>query len=433
MRILLSFAAFFCSLSGFSQVFWTEDFSAGSAARGTSAIGYPASSGGNWSQTITGPEGASANEWYVSGEECGNVIGTCGTACSNGDASLHISAIGGLCGIPDCGAAYNETGAANATSKRIESPNINTTGYGGLTLEFGYVAAQGDDGFTVEYSCDGGASWSTLTNPAASQCCSCLDAFICGFIGLCCPPQTQQSCALGGQGYWTTFSMALPVCAENISNFRIGFNWINDGNGVGTDPSVAIDDISISSVTPLPVDLVNVTAKETKNGNLISWSTLSEMNNSHFIIEHAHDANDFQVVGRAEGKGTTTETSDYSWMHTSVAPGDNYYRLKQVDFDGEFEYSQTLLVRNELSEEKRLFLYPNPANEQIIAQYFSQESAQTQFLVIDNSGRVVLQKSKDILTGENNHKIDISSLDKGRYLFVVVENGARTTESFVKL
>lgn len=262
MRFFLIFLfSLVYSFSGFTQIFWTESFSAGSAARGTSAVGYPAFSGGNWSQTILGAEGGNANQWYVSGEECGNTVGTCGSACSNVDASLHVSAIGGLCGTPDCGAAYDETSGANATNKRIESPLISTIGYSSLTLDFGYIAAQGDDVFTVEYSCDGGTTWTTLGAPVATQCCSCLDATFCAFFGICCAPQTQQSCAGGGQGFWTNYSVLLPVCAENINNFRIGFTWVNDGNGIGTDPSVAIDDISITAGNTLPVELVNVKAK----------------------------------------------------------------------------------------------------------------------------------------------------------------------------
>ena len=348
-----------------SQIFWTEDFSAGSAARGTSAVGYPGSSGGNWSQSILGAEGGSANNWYVSGEECGNAAGTCGSACTNGDASLHVSAIGGLCGTPDCGAAYDETSGANATNKRIESPDINTTGYGMLTLNFGYIAAQGDDGFTVEYSCDGGTSWNTLTTPAATQCCSCLDAFLCSFIGLCCAPQVQQSCAGGGQGYWTTFSMALPVCTENISNLKIGFHWINDGNGIGTDPSVAIDDISISAGIVLPVELANFRAAAGLNANVLQWESITETNNSHFVVEHSLDGISFTPIGRVDGNGTTTSPQNYLFKHQNPLLGDNLYRLKQVDFDGHFEYSQTLLVRNELNEYQDWVMYPNPSTGKV--------------------------------------------------------------------
>jgi len=432
MRALLTLLFLCGSLTGFSQVIWTEDFSAGSAARGTSAVGYPALSGGTWGQTITGAEGASANQWYVSGEECGNAVGTCGSVCSNTDASLHISAVGGLCGTPDCGAAYDETNAGNTTDRRIESPLINTVGYASLTLDFGYIAAQGDDNFRVEYSCDGGTTWNVLSTPAASPCCSCLDAFLCGFIGLCCPPQTQQACTGGEQGFWTNFSLALPPCTENIANLRIGFHWANDGNGIGTDPSVAIDDISISSSMPLPVELVEVRATKTKFGNEISWTTISETNNSHFVIEHHDENGTFTSIGRVEGQGTKTTETHYNWTHDAISSGDHYYRLKQVDYDGDYEYSQTILVRNQPTENKRLFLFPNPATEKITVQYLSSSETSAQFIILDLSGRIVLERMQQLQKGNRVYDLDIHSLDRGQYILVVLDQDQQTTESFVK-
>ena len=401
-------------------------FSAGSAARGTSAVGYPASAGGAWSQTITGAEGGSANQWYVSGEECGNAPGNCGSACSNADASLHVSAIGGLCGIPDCGAAYDETGPANATNKRIESPSINTVGYASLTLDFSYIAAQGDDGFTAVYSCDGGTNWLTLGTPTGDLCCCLLP----GFCGA--PDPVSCSILFSGQGYWSTQSYALPVCAENIANLRIGFLWANNGNGVGTDPSVAIDDISITASATLPVELVNVSAKETRLGNEITWTTMSELNNSHFIVEHRLADGSFVSLGRIEGNGTTTSETHYTFTHVAFSVGDNYYRLKQVDFDGKFEYSQTLLVRNVLNEDKRLLLYPNPASSGITAQYFSVKDSEAHFVITDLSGRVILEMEQALMKGEDNYSIDVSTFEKGQYLFIVLEDGKRTVQSFVK-
>jgi hypothetical protein len=415
-----------------AQTVWTEDFSGGSAARGTSAVGYPGASGGTWSQTVTGGEGASANQWYVSGEECGNAVGTCGAACSNGDASLHVSAIGGLCGTPDCGAAYNETGPANATNRRIESPLINTTGFGGLTLEFGYIAAQGDDRFSVLYSCDGGSSWNTLATPSASQCCSCLDAFLCGFIGICCAPQTQQSCASGGQGYWTLFSSAFPVCAENITDLRIGFLWSNDGNGVGTDPSVAIDDIVITSSNPLPVELVNVAATSVEGGNLISWETLSEHNNSHFIVEHSNNNLDFSSISRIEGKGNSTELSPYSWIHPNPPKGENYYRLRQVDFDGAFEYSQTLLVRNFSQHGQHLKVYPNPATSTLNVTFERARTAEVLFLIHDLSGRVMHRTLLSSNANNASYTLDISGLKPGHYRVSAIDSDVVLNQQFIK-
>lgn len=434
MRIYLALILCSFAFSGVSQVFWTEDFSAGSAARGTSAIGYPGSSGGTWTQTITGTEGGSANQWYVSGEECGNAVGTCGSGCTNGDASLHVSAIGGLCGTPDCGAAYDETFAANATDRRIESPNINSTGYASLTLDFGYIAAQGDDGFDVVYSCDGGSNWTTLATPAATQCCSCLDAFLCGFVGICCAPQTQQSCASGGQGYWTTFSMSLPACTENISNLKIGFRWANDGNGVGTGPSVAIDDISISYSTLLPVELSSFQVEAEMGVNTLRWETSSEYNNDYFLVEHRAADSDFRPIGKVKGHGTTSEKQSYSWEHINPELGDNFYRLKQVDINGNVEYSQILLTRTKLSEMNNLFVYPTPASSILNVQFLSEkESPVASILILDLFGRVVSEKLIDLEKGVNLFTEDLSNYRAGSYQIIVTCELSQSAARFVKL
>lgn len=432
MKFLIPSILFlFIASYGSAQIIWTEDFSAGSAARGTSAVGYPGSSGGNWTQTVLGAEGGSANQWYVSGEECGNATGNCGSACSNGDASLHISAIGGLCGTPDCGAAYDETSGANATNKRIESPTISTLGYSSLTLDFGYIAAQGDDVFTVEYSCNGGTTWNTLATPNATQCCSCLDPTFCAFFGICCAPQTQQSCAGGGQGYWTNYSFLLPICAENISNFRLGFTWANDGNGVGTDPSVAIDDISITAGNVLPVELASIQAENIDQGNKISWLTTSEKNNSHFVIEHSFNGVLFHEIGRVQGNGTTTESQKYEWMHKNPALGANYYRLKQVDFNSDFVYSQTVYAENELNELISLFVYPNPASEVVHIQYYSSEGGNCLIQITDLTGRVLLAKDLFLKAGVNSIEMSLTSIQKGNYRIVVHNEAKRTSKLLI--
>ena len=178
-----------------------------------------------------GAQGSAANRWYISDEEDGNAPGQCGTA-GNNDQSLHV----GSTTVGDLGAAYDAS-APNAflcgllppngcpvnTNKRSSSLNINTIGYTGMTLNFNYIenGEGADDDAVVEYSTNGGTSWTQLSNTAKTP--------LCG----------------GGQGQWTAFSAPLPASCENIANLRIAFRWQNDADGVGTDPSFAVDDITI--------------------------------------------------------------------------------------------------------------------------------------------------------------------------------------------
>lgn len=433
MRLLITILGTLLTITSincaWSQVIWTETFSAGSAARGTSAVNYPGSSGGIWTQTtniLGGGEGASANRWYVSGEECGNAAGSCGSVCANGDASLHVSAIGGLCGTPDCGAAYDETSAANRTDKRIESPAINTTGYGGLTLSFNYIAAQGDDDVTVLYSCNGGASWTALPALGATQCCDCNDAFLCSFLGICCGGIT--TCG-GGQGYWTNQTYALPVCAENISNLKIAFHWFNNGNGIGTDPSIAIDDISITSTTPLAARLISFTGEQTQTGNLLNWSTASEENNAYFEIQRRTHGDQFETIGKVDGSGTTTTEQNYHFTDRYAPDAGNYYRLRMIDYNNQVTLSDIIYVGNSSFELSRI--YPNPTNDQVTIDIHSSVEQRASLHVIDNQGRFILEESIRLTQGMNSMNLDVQNLDKGSYRLLIRTSEKTYSESLM--
>ena len=127
----------------------------------------------------------------------------------NGRASY---ALGGTCGAG---------GPCVETHVRAESPSISTLGYNGLTLEFDFISV-GDgllDNCEVLYNVGGG--WLSLSPSIKS---------------LTCAP---------GDGTWTLATFALPATANNIADLRIGFNWVNNQDAVGADPSVAINNVRV--------------------------------------------------------------------------------------------------------------------------------------------------------------------------------------------
>lgn len=220
------FTFFFIQMNG--QVFWTETFSNGCTAN-CNANTYVGPNGA-WTVTSPSAEGASANIWFVSCSEDGNAVGMCGTGCSSSDPSLHVGSltVPFICPSGDCGASYNATGAANVTDKRAESPLINCTGQFGITLDYLYIGKGQTcttDFTDLQFSSNGGVSWTNLQ--------TCLTAPTCP----------------SGQGEWTAFSIALPAVCDNNPNVKIGFRWKNNGDGAGSDPSFAVDDITLSVVT----------------------------------------------------------------------------------------------------------------------------------------------------------------------------------------
>jgi hypothetical protein len=243
--------------------FWTEAFSNGCTA-GCAATAY-AGPNGSWTQTNSST-GSAPNNWFISCAENGNAAGVCGAGCGS-DPSLHIGAnpnsecVCLYCSQAqgDCGASYDACGPGDgfgfcagggvSTDKRIESPTINCTGKSSITLGFNYIEnGQGtSDDATVWYY--DGTSWAVLSNPAKVVIC-------------------------GGQGTWTAYSIALPASADNNPNVKIGFRWVNNNDGAGTDPSFAVDDITLST-TGATVDFTCeyfYTNPQTPYGNTLAAS-----------------------------------------------------------------------------------------------------------------------------------------------------------------
>ncbi|MFN0204451.1 MAG: T9SS type A sorting domain-containing protein [Bacteroidia bacterium] len=176
--------------------------------------------------TATGINDAQANLWVISDAEGGQIPPNCGIA-SNGNKTLHVTATGG----GNLGAAYNAgglcaIGVCVVTNKRAESTNISTMGYTNLNLKFDYIGnGEGlDDNCRLVYSVNGAAGPWTVLNPSLKS-------------NVCPPPNNQ--------GQWTAYNIALPAACQNITTLRIGFEWTNDDDGLGTDPSFAVNNVTI--------------------------------------------------------------------------------------------------------------------------------------------------------------------------------------------
>lgn len=255
-KIYLIIAISATTLFANAQVFWTEDFGTG-CNQGTLASAFTGSNGA-WAIASTGTNDPYANTFYIGAQEAGNAIGTCGTGCvGTVDATLHVSnvAISLVSLAADNGAAYFNGGACTLasicaiTNRRAESPVINCTGKNTITIAFAYMEngdAANDDA-SLWYSANGGGTWTLLNNMAKTP------------LGTCTP-----------QGKWTAYTFALPVSANNNATVKIGFNWTNNDDGVGTDPSFAVDDITLTAVATSISDLSSESLEVFANGSYIS-------------------------------------------------------------------------------------------------------------------------------------------------------------------
>ena len=170
---------------------------------------------------------------------------------------------------------------------------------------------------------------------------------------------------------------------------------------------------------PLPVELLSFTAESKYNFVELSWSTASELNNDYFMIERSADAEYFTSIGRVKGSGTTNETRQYGFTDNNPAVGTSYYRLKQVDLDGRFEYSKTVAVKFDRSE--NLIIAPIPVDN-LMTVYFDAEISISSYLqIVNNKGTVVLTEELEVFNGNNKLDIDVSGLLPGIYFVKVTE------------
>ncbi len=151
----------------------------------------------------------------------------------------------------------------------------------------------------------------------------------------------------------------------------------------------------------LPVELLNFTVRKQKETLVLFWQTTSEFNSDYFNIEHSRNGKDFFTLERIQAQGTTSVAHDYSYQHLKPVNGINYYRLKQVDFDGKSIYSNIVSAAHRNEE---FSFYPNPASQSI---HFNQPVALV--VIYDFLGREILRK-------ENvNTTIDLSKMESGIY------------------
>lgn len=175
----------------------------------------------NWSLTnSTGASGAEPNVWAVNDSEGGVAPTGCGVG-NNGDNTLHITCTSLLCGTLITGAVYNATQESNV---RAESPVFSTVGSSNITFTFDYIA-NGDglnDNASLLYN--DGSGWQVLD------------------------PSLKSNICLSGQGEWTAYSVTLPASCDNNPTVQIAFNWTNNADNIGTDPSIAVNNTLLTSM-----------------------------------------------------------------------------------------------------------------------------------------------------------------------------------------
>ncbi len=144
--------------------------------------------------------------------------------------------------------------------------------------------------------------------------------------------------------------------------------------------------------SPLPIELLSFTGRATSKGNLLEWSTATELNNNYFTLERSRNGTHFEEIARVAGAGTSLSQLDYNYTDITAVVGINYYRLKQTDYDGSFSFSRIISIRTE-KQGGTFSIYPNPSTG-IFYITFENENDPVIITVFDSEGRAIAVDQK---------------------------------------
>jgi hypothetical protein len=254
--------------------------------------------------------------------------------------------------------------------------------------------------------------------------------------------QISESNGLTGGIYDITFdaegfNIVNDPCAITALKRTGSGTWLESGahvqtQGIATRPLVKRQGASgwsnwgfgAGGTNPLPIELLSFDAEVVNSEVQLSWTTASETNNNKFIVERSRDAINFEFVTEQQGAGNSNTILNYKAADKNPYLGIGYYRLKQVDFDGQYTYSDLKSV-NVIKQNKFDFSYLN-MNDGVVRFGLTNISESLNISIIDLSGRVV--RSLQLANAAQDFEIDLSSFEKGIYL-LSVSNGTENLYS----
>ncbi|HSD62459.1 MAG TPA: T9SS type A sorting domain-containing protein [Ignavibacteriaceae bacterium] len=202
----------------------------------------------------------------------------------------------------------------------------------------------------------------------------------------------------------------------------------NDFYGFSESGEMYIDNYSVTGVYWLPVDLVSFSAASNTPGKaVLNWQTATETNNKGYEIERKKCTGKYdrgtkwEKIAFIAGKGTTTEPESYSFMDNNVASGFYLYRLKQIDFNGEFNYSKEVELDLTAPAEFELCQnYPNPFNPATIIKFSIPKEVLVNLSVYDILGEKVKELKNDVMKpGYYEVELDANDLASGVYFYII--------------
>ena len=183
----------------------------------------------------------------------------------------------------------------------------------------------------------------------------------------------------------------------------------------------------------LPIVIGDITAYEAGATNMVEWTTVSEINAGMMEIQTSADGYSWKTIGERKPQGSSSKESFYSYTDESPAPM-SYYRLKLIDLDGSFKYSDVVNVKRSKAKYLVNGVYPSPTQSTFTIDMIAENDGKATVSVINLVGRTVLSSNMSFNYGANKLEVDISNLPAGTYLINFLDNqGNKFIERITKI
>tara|TARA_B100000809_G_C15139548_1_gene532449 strand:+ start:2980 stop:7758 length:4779 start_codon:yes stop_codon:yes gene_type:complete len=236
----------------------------------------------------------------------------------------------------------------------------------------------------------------------------------------------QLECPAPGSGYtWTpTTGLSNPNIQNPTVTPTADITYVVKAVGATCD---SYDTVRVVMCSTLPVEMISFDVMCKEERILLNWSTASEVNNSRFTIEKSADALNFTPIGSVEGSGNSSTTVNYSFTDSEPFNGTAYYRLKQTDFDGAFEYHGIKPVS--CGKETKISIYPNPFENSFTVQLSENSTYPLTIEIYDYLGRTIYSQTLE----SNLTIITTDELSKGTYFVKVFNENTQIIERITKM
>ncbi len=231
------------------------------------------------------------------------------------------------------------------------------------------------------------------------------------------------------QGYpvysWSTTDMT-----QSTSINAGGTYTVTVTDGIGCTGTAAQTVAAIPC--PVPVELLDFIGYAEDRYNVLKWRTASEENTEFHIIERSpNGTDDFQEIGRLDAAGFSIEVQSYELLDEQ--PLDlGYYRVKSLDFDGAYEYSNVISIKRENNGFNFVSVFPNPTKEGVTIQFTSDTSKDIHMTVFNMAGQLVFRNTFPAGSGTNSVGLDMTNFASGTYQIRLFDGSNSILEKVVK-